>query len=312
MGGTRKSACNPNHGVFGYHERKKSKWAGSQSQRLGVDSLRKFDQCGICLKTATDPLATPYGTLYCRECIYDNMLTQKAKIKQAIARWEEQCQSDEKKSLKRKRDAEVEQFLAFHKVETGIVASNPAKRARLENMRAEKDDIGAVVTGQRKTITQKLSTKEKNLPCFWLPEKAPDTERKCARVLEKPPTHCVDPSNNKKLKLKHLFPVKFLKNPGKGGKHKYICPVSLKALTNSCKLACFRPCGCVVIWSDTVGHVKKTVLSERRCPVGSCEAKLKNPKKDVISLRTAGSGFTAGAAKGALDGKKYGIAGAWG
>lgn len=41
--------------VFTYYERSRLKY-GTQKQRLGKDSLKHFDSCGLCLQPVIDPM----------------------------------------------------------------------------------------------------------------------------------------------------------------------------------------------------------------------------------------------------------------
>ncbi|CAD2098987.1 conserved Plasmodium protein, unknown function [Plasmodium vinckei brucechwatti] len=74
---TRHSKNNTANPIFTYHERKKVKDAGTLKERLGKDSMRKFEQCWICLRTSETPVSTPYGHIFCKICIVNNFLAQK-------------------------------------------------------------------------------------------------------------------------------------------------------------------------------------------------------------------------------------------
>ena len=70
---------------FTYEERRKLGF-GTQKERLGKDSIKPFDSCSLCIATAVDPLCCRSGHLFCKECIYSCLLTQKKNIKRyAIA-----------------------------------------------------------------------------------------------------------------------------------------------------------------------------------------------------------------------------------
>lgn len=56
---------------------------GSKTQRLGADSMRRFDQCALCLSTADKPVTCPQGHLTCRECAITNLLEQSKANEQA-------------------------------------------------------------------------------------------------------------------------------------------------------------------------------------------------------------------------------------
>ena len=58
---------------------------GTLRLRLGADSQRRFGDCGLCLARAIDPVASPAGLLYCRECILKNLLAQREAVNEARA-----------------------------------------------------------------------------------------------------------------------------------------------------------------------------------------------------------------------------------
>ncbi|SBS84405.1 conserved Plasmodium protein, unknown function, partial [Plasmodium ovale curtisi] len=62
---------------------------GKRSKRLGKDSMRKFEQCWICLRNAESPVSTPYGHIFCKICIINNFLTQKKKYTQKKKEYED-------------------------------------------------------------------------------------------------------------------------------------------------------------------------------------------------------------------------------
>ena len=42
-------------------------------QRLGHESMRRFDACALCLQRARDPVACQDGHLFCKECAYTDL-----------------------------------------------------------------------------------------------------------------------------------------------------------------------------------------------------------------------------------------------
>lgn len=55
--------------VFTYAEQAKLKHYGSQQQRLGTESMRKFEFCYLCLHFAKEPMCCDQGHLFCKSCI---------------------------------------------------------------------------------------------------------------------------------------------------------------------------------------------------------------------------------------------------
>ncbi|PVD34197.1 hypothetical protein C0Q70_05463 [Pomacea canaliculata] len=69
--------------VYTYHERKKDTSAsgyGTQSQRVGKDSVKDFDCCCLTLQPCKNPVLTPQGYLYDKEAILEYILHQKCEI----------------------------------------------------------------------------------------------------------------------------------------------------------------------------------------------------------------------------------------
>ena len=42
-------------------------------QRLGNESMRRFNACALCLNRAREPLACNEGHLFCKECVYTDL-----------------------------------------------------------------------------------------------------------------------------------------------------------------------------------------------------------------------------------------------
>ena len=48
-------------------------WSRFLQQRLGNESMRRFDACALCLQRARDPVACQEGHLFCKECAYTDL-----------------------------------------------------------------------------------------------------------------------------------------------------------------------------------------------------------------------------------------------
>jgi nitric oxide synthase-interacting protein len=87
---TKHSKNNTANSVFSYAEYKKldygtrkvhtlptsrnqSSAEPSLQQRLGNESMRRFDCCALCLQRAREPLACNEGHLFCKECVYTDL-----------------------------------------------------------------------------------------------------------------------------------------------------------------------------------------------------------------------------------------------
>lgn len=80
--------------VFTYHERSKLEY-GTKSGRLSSDSMKRWDSCSLCLKSAIEPMiwysfpdncefligGSNSGHLFCKECILNTILSLKQELK---------------------------------------------------------------------------------------------------------------------------------------------------------------------------------------------------------------------------------------
>lgn len=86
---------------------------GTQKVRLGAESLLRFGCCGLCLQRAIKPLAAPSGHIYCKECIYKNLLEQQKKLKIARKRYAAEQAEREARASEARTRAEAESVAAF-------------------------------------------------------------------------------------------------------------------------------------------------------------------------------------------------------
>lgn len=49
--------------------------------RLGGDSQMTFGHCALCIHPAVEPMATPSGHIYCKECIVEFLLAKTQELK---------------------------------------------------------------------------------------------------------------------------------------------------------------------------------------------------------------------------------------
>ena len=207
----RHSKNNTASGGFTYYERQAAgKIWGTSSGRLSSLSQRAFDACTLCLSTARDPVCCPEGHLYCKECIYADLLAQKAEIERQkaaltqLARQEEaerqralsearerglreferqstgvgrtSLQSTGENGLKRKADGPPEG--ADSREDSGVkkTLANFAERAQELAEEAEQKALAKI------QAEQATARKKRKLPSFWLPTLTP-SERQDAFAL---------------------------------------------------------------------------------------------------------------------------------
>ncbi|CAG8560113.1 10746_t:CDS:2 [Ambispora leptoticha] len=111
---------------------------GTKKQRLGRDSMREFDACYLCLQRARDPVCCSHGHLYCKECIYENILAQKKEIKRQQLLLE-QREKDEAEAAKRKEELAKEALILDFERQQVRVAPTDSSFSKSEKV-AEKDD----------------------------------------------------------------------------------------------------------------------------------------------------------------------------
>ena len=92
---SRHSKNNTAGAVFTYKEKQMLKGIyGTKSKILETESMKKFEQCFICLQKLEDPFACPEGHIFCKDCIMNNLLQQKKKIKKIKKELNERLKAD--------------------------------------------------------------------------------------------------------------------------------------------------------------------------------------------------------------------------
>eukprot|EP01119_Soliformovum_irregulare_P021807 TRINITY_DN7332_c0_g2_i1.p1 TRINITY_DN7332_c0_g2~~TRINITY_DN7332_c0_g2_i1.p1 ORF type:complete len:276 (-),score=47.18 TRINITY_DN7332_c0_g2_i1:140-967(-) len=245
--------------VFTHHERSLLKY-GTISERIGAESIKPFDACSLCIHPVIEPVSCPEGHIFCKECIYQSLLSQKKEIARQMERWEE----TERKNQIDKERQEVDQK---------------------EKEKAEFEKIN----GPAATIESKSSDESKQkLTAFWVPGVASDA---IVEAPKKPSTDTMCPEGNHPVRLKKLIPLNFSANKSadrEGVKDhivegKYQCPSCCKTLTNVLRAVVLTTCGhvvCTTCWDK----IKK----DTTCFV--CAKKFKS--KHVVKLQCGGTGYS--------------------
>ncbi|KAF9974325.1 hypothetical protein BGZ73_002281 [Actinomortierella ambigua] len=127
---SRHSKNNTARGHFTYAERQMLDY-GTKKQRLGRDSMRDFDACYLCLQKARNPVCCTQGHISCKECIYENILAQRAEIQ----RQQDQQQADEARLAEEqaKKEAMAQQILLseFERSQMGVLAKQDSVRSKI-------------------------------------------------------------------------------------------------------------------------------------------------------------------------------------
>ncbi|XP_053992459.1 uncharacterized protein LOC128883783 isoform X3 [Hylaeus volcanicus] len=96
---SRHSKNNTAHSFFTYHERKKLKDFGTLTSRLEGESLRRFEDCWLCLSIAVKPVCTLQGYIYCRNCLMENLAVQKEQYERRLHEWHMEQSENERVCL---------------------------------------------------------------------------------------------------------------------------------------------------------------------------------------------------------------------
>eukprot|EP00026_Physarum_polycephalum_P011194 Phypoly_transcript_11399.p1 GENE.Phypoly_transcript_11399~~Phypoly_transcript_11399.p1 ORF type:complete len:316 (+),score=61.30 Phypoly_transcript_11399:96-1043(+) len=285
--------------VFTYYERSRLKY-GTQKQRLNKDSLKHFDACSLCLQPVIDPMCCLQGHLYCKECIYANILAQKKEIKRSKKHFEEQQQDLQAKEEEKKQQRKEEEIAAFGRTELGILPeTHQVFRARPEEGdTTKKSDPGpkssstdvVLFSGSKDTIVSNPADPEKEkltLNSYWVPSLTPSA---APQLIKKPKTEVMCAEGNHPIRLKKLIKVKFSpvtaqiekSDPKHVHNHRYCCPICRRTLTDAPKAIVLKSCGHVIC----LGCSEK-FKNEKICTV--CDTPFKSDH--LILLQSGGTGF---------------------
>ena len=179
MPGTRHAKNNTALGYFTRHERAKLGW-GSQRKRLSKDSIKQFYACTICLKLCEVPVLCPGGDLFCKECIYQSLLTQKRKHKQQMTDYNQQQLDEQQKQQNETRKNVVDKFLQFDRLQnpmskplgheqSNLSSLNKTTFTNIPSSNVLDASKSSVKTTNVPTSTSLKGSNDKKLSCFWIP-----------------------------------------------------------------------------------------------------------------------------------------------
>ncbi|KAF4608146.1 hypothetical protein EYR40_000490 [Pleurotus pulmonarius] len=326
---TKHSKNNTASSIFSYAEYKKLDY-GTKKQRLGNESMRRFDACALCLNRAREPLACYEGHLFCKECVYTDLLTQKKDIKRQKERLENLKKEAEAERQRAKEAARERVLLEFEKGQLGLAATSTTGTTSGVNnegrgtKRKFDFDVSKVESLAQEAEESALLQIEKEqaealrnkLPDFWLPSLTPTyTSSGPPRSLQdvKLQTTCRGGNPSHTLSLKQLVPVKFsyhtpssasVASPVGNGElssqkeeRDPMCPSCKKGFSNSVLMFLTKTCSHVTCKTCTDTLVRPA----KQCIV--CDAQLKDG--DIIELKREGTGFAGG---GLAESSRAGIA----
>ncbi len=82
--------------------------------------MRTFDSCSLCLQRARDPVACTRGHIYCKECIYSDLLSQRKEIKRYQAKLDALAREEEEERDNAKNRARERVVADFEKNQLGL------------------------------------------------------------------------------------------------------------------------------------------------------------------------------------------------
>ncbi|EDR01187.1 uncharacterized protein LACBIDRAFT_254899 [Laccaria bicolor S238N-H82] len=324
---TKHSKNNTASSIFSYAEYKKLDY-GTKRQRLGNESMRRFDACALCLNRAREPLACTEGHLFCKECVYTDLLTQKKDIKRQKERLDAMKKEAEEERTRVRAAARERVLLEFEKGHRLMIISTLYFLINQQNTQkgrgtkrkfefssttveslaheAEESAVAQIEKEQAEALKHKL-------PDFWLPSLTPTfTSNGPPQSLMdiKVQTTCRGGTPAHPIALKNLIPVKFTFYSS--DEPEPMCPSCKKHLSNSSIMfypfsspqdglyfvcTVMKPCAHVTCKTCTDSLVRPA----KQCIV--CDTQLK--EKDVIELKREGTGFAGG---GMAETSRAGIA----
>ncbi|XP_041973243.1 nitric oxide synthase-interacting protein homolog isoform X2 [Aricia agestis] len=259
--------------VYTYHEKRKDAAAsgyGTQSERVGKDSVKSFDCCSLTLQPCRNPVVTKEGYLFDKESILEYVITKKNEYTRKLKQYEKQL----------KKEEEEKKELAAAEQEANLIKF----MNREKNISNSKSDT----TASTSSISNLANGKDKKLPSFWIPSELPDAK---VSKIQKPDSTVYCPISGKPLKVKDLIEVKWTMLPDDPDEKKsliakenrYMCPVTHDILNNAVPCAVIRTTGHVV----TMECVEKIIKKDWLHPLTGDKLK----EKDIIPLQRGGTGY---------------------
>lgn len=218
--------------VYTYHEKKKDAAAsgyGTQSERVGKDSVKNFDCCSLTLQPCRNPVITKDGYLFDKEAILEYFITKKNEYTRLLKKYEKQLKKDDAEKAElaaAEKEANLVKFMNREKnitSNTGPSSSNGPSTSSVSNL---------------------ANGKAKELPSFWVPSQLPDAK---ISKMDKPDSTIYCPISGRPLKMKDLIEVKWtlVKDPDDkksliAKENRYMCAVTHDILSNAVPCAVIR------------------------------------------------------------------------
>ncbi|KAH0477536.1 MAG: hypothetical protein KVP17_001392 [Porospora cf. gigantea B] len=269
---SRHSRNNTAGAFFTYYERRlaAADGNGTLEERLGSHSLRRFEQCWLCLLEAKLPVASPDGIIFCRDCIVVNLAEQRRKSREARLR-EAKTQAEDKAerfvSEVEKKTAEVDRFLeASAGIET-IVKTPEADQIQTLELKKKRQfaDIDSVAASGQS---------------FWTEGSLRPLKKQALDSTVSRGTLC--PITGRALKFKELIEVHPQCEAAEGG-NRWLCAICFKIIVH-------QPA--VVLKSTGQVMLKTCALDFVVGHRGALEGR-EVTLDDLLPLKPGGTGFSS-------------------
>ncbi|XP_055378853.1 nitric oxide synthase-interacting protein homolog [Condylostylus longicornis] len=264
--------------VYTYHEKKRDAQEsgyGTNSRRIGKDSIKSFDCCSLTLQPCRNPVVTKDGYLFDKEAILQYIITKKNEHSRKLKEYEKLKKQEEAENFQKSVLEEQKRLEKFINTENNIT-SNASKIGHKIGNSSKSDSISNMDNGR-----------DKELPSFWIPSQTPTAK---ASKIQKPDPTIYCPVSQKPLKAKDLIDIKFTLVKDDSDKrslivkdNRYMCPITHDILSNSVPCAVLRPTGDVV----TMECVEKIIKKDMMHPITG----QKITEKDIIPLQRGGTGY---------------------
>lgn len=263
---------------YSYHERKKIRalGVGTLKGRLDTRACRRFESCWLCLSPARNPLATPQGLLFCKECLFLNFESQKKRMQREEKEWQALQAQKEQDAAAAEEAAATAAQRAFLEAEASLtpatsttVAPNTSTAQTAEEFRR---------TLEQTAITSKEEARAKN---FWVPENTPDEPEAKPKAPQK---GLCCPITGSPLRIKQLVAVKPNVASEKDTENtRWLCALSGREISHQ-KAAVVKGTGQVIL----LEYLEKLVFGKK----GALTSGIIE-KKDTVALVPGGTGFSA-------------------
>ncbi|KAF9045581.1 hypothetical protein BJ165DRAFT_1415518 [Panaeolus papilionaceus] len=338
---TKHSKNNTASSIFTYAEHRMLDY-GTKKQRLGNESMRRFDACALCLNRAREPLVCQEGHLFCKECVYTDLLTQKKDIKRQkdrLASLKKEAEEERGRARQAARERVLEEFergqlglsggvSSFSGKAKATAESDEPKTGSKRKFEFSADTVKALAAEAEEAAMKQIEKEQAaalkaKLPDFWLPSLTPTykanlSEPKTVDDLKvQSHTMCRGGVESHPIALKDLIPINFtmytassLPTASASSTPSTSTDATSKQaegepICPSCKKRLSN--NILLFCSKKCGHVTcKTCTDTLVKPALQCivcDSKLE--KEDIIELKREGTGFAGG---GLAETKKSGIA----